>query len=94
MEYETSGLTRKFHTGSSRGAANPYADTTGSRETAVVSALALTRIFHTDCDEETAKADGVRQTSILMPGCMCTYCPNQNVSLTQYPSGFPASAGD
>jgi hypothetical protein len=31
---------------------------------------------------------------IGMPGCMCTYCPNQNVSLTQHPSGFPASAGD
>ena len=30
----------------------------------------LTRIFHTDRDEEAAKADGVRQTSILMPGCM------------------------
>jgi hypothetical protein len=60
----------------------------------VETALALTRIFHTDRDEETAKADGARQTSILMPGCMCPYCPNQNVSLTQHPSGFPASAGD
>jgi hypothetical protein len=54
----------------------------------------LTRIFHTDRDEKAAKADGVRQTSILMPGCMCTYCPNKNVSLTKYPSGFPASVGD
>ncbi len=42
----------------------------------------LTRIFHTDRNEEAAKADGVGQTSILMPGCMCPYCPNQNVSLT------------
>ncbi|MDH4469825.1 MAG: hypothetical protein QE493_02490 [Verrucomicrobiae bacterium] len=25
---------------------------------------------------------------------MCTYCPNQNVSLTQHPSGFPAYAVD
>ena len=73
---------------------NPDAETTGGRETAVENALALTRIFHTDRDEETAKADGVRQTSILMPGCMCPYCPNQNVSLTQHPSDFPASAGD
>ena len=83
-----------FHTGLSRGAANPDADTTSGRETAVETDLALTRIFHTDRDEETAKADGVRQTSILMPGCMCTYCPNQNVSLTQHPSGFPASVVD
>jgi hypothetical protein len=56
--------------------------------------LALARIFHTDRDEETAKADGVRQTSILTPGCMCTYRPSHNVSLTQDPSVFPASAVD
>ena len=54
----------------------------------------LARIFHTDRDEETEKADGVRQTSILTPGCMCTYRPSHNVSLTQDPSGFPASAVD
>ncbi|MCF7730025.1 MAG: hypothetical protein K9M81_06630 [Chthoniobacterales bacterium] len=41
----------------------------------------LARIFHTDRDEEAAKADGVRQTSILMPGCMFTCCPNQNGSI-------------
>ncbi len=46
---------------------------------------ALARIFHTDRDEEAAKPDGVRQTNILMPGCMCTYCPSHNVSLTQHP---------
>ncbi len=40
-------LAHIFHTGSSRGAANPDAETTGSRETAVETALALTRIFHT-----------------------------------------------
>jgi len=51
-------------------------------------------MFHTDRDEEAAKADGVRQASILMQGCMCTYCPNQNVSLTQHPSDFPASVVD
>jgi hypothetical protein len=56
--------------------------------------LPLTRIFHTDRDEEAAKADGVRQASILMQGCMCTYCSNQNVSLTQHPSDFPASVVD
>jgi hypothetical protein len=54
----------------------------------------LARIFHTDRNEEAAKADGVRQMSILMPGCMRTYCPNQNVSLTQHPSGFPDSVVD
>ena len=56
--------------------------------------MELTRIFHTDRDEETAKADGVRQTSILTPGCMCPYRPSHNVSLTQDPSDFPVSAGD
>ena len=54
----------------------------------------LAPIFHTDRDEEAAKPDGVRQTNILTPGCMCTYCPSHNVSLTQHPSGFPVSAGD
>jgi|GEM_PF-1555716 len=54
----------------------------------------LTRMFHTDRDEEAAKVDWVRQASILMQGCMCTYCPNQNVSLTQHPSDFPASVVD
>ena len=54
----------------------------------------LTQIFHTDRDEEAAKADGATQASILMPGHMCTYYPNQNGSLTQHPSGFPASVDD
>ena len=57
-------------------------------------AAALARIFHTDRDEETVKADGIRQTSILTPGCMGTYRPSHNVSLTQDPSAFPASAVD
>ncbi len=35
------GLARIFHTDSSRGAANPDADTTGGWETAVETALAL-----------------------------------------------------
>ena len=58
------------------------------------STSSLERIFYTDRDEEAAKADGARQTSILMPGCMCTYCPNQNGSLTQHPSDFPVSVID
>ena len=71
----------------------------------------LTRIFHTDRDEEAAKADGAppavgrprgrragasesTQASILTQGCMSTYCPSQNRSLTQHPSDLPASAVD
>jgi hypothetical protein len=71
-----------------------FATTCESQMHSVSCSDRLARIFHTDRNEEIAKADGVRQTSILMPGCMCTYCPNQNVSLTQHPSGFPASAVD
>ena len=52
----------------------------------------LARIFHHSRDEEVAKVDGTRQTSILTQGCMGTYCPSQNTSLTQDPSAFPASA--
>ena len=54
----------------------------------------LTRIFHTDHDEEDAKADVARQASILTQGCMSRYCPSQNRSLTQHPSDLPASAVD
>jgi type II secretory ATPase GspE/PulE/Tfp pilus assembly ATPase PilB-like protein len=35
----------------------------------------LARIFHTDRDEETAKAHEVRQTNIVTPGYMCTALP-------------------
>ncbi|MCF7729279.1 MAG: hypothetical protein K9M81_02810 [Chthoniobacterales bacterium] len=38
-QYEISGLTRIFHTGSSRGTANPDADSTGGWETAVETAF-------------------------------------------------------
>ena len=38
-----------------------------------LSAGKLTRIFHTNRDEEAAKPGGVRQTNILTQGCMCTY---------------------
>ena len=54
--------------------------------------ILLARIFHHSRDEEVAKVDGTRQTSILTQGCMGTYCPSQNTSLTQDPSAFPASA--
>lgn len=54
----------------------------------------LARIFHTDRDEEAAKAYGIRQASILMPFCMFTYFPSQNMSLTQHPSVLPVSAVD
>jgi len=56
--------------------------------------LLLARIFHTDRDEGAAKAYGIRQTSILMPGCMCPYRPSHNVSLAQDPSDFPVSTVD
>ncbi len=52
----------------------------------------LTRIFHHFRDEKVAKADGVRQTKDFDQGCMSTYCPDQNSSLTQHPSDFPAFA--
>ena len=55
---------------------------------------ALTRIFHTDCNEETAKADGVRRVMKSDDGCMSTYCQRKTSSLTQHPSGSPVSAVD
>ncbi len=41
-----------------------------------------------------AGASESTQTSILTPGCMGTYRPSHNVSLTQDPSAFPVSAVD
>jgi len=32
--------------------------------------MLLARIFHTDCDEESAKADGVRRVMKSNDGCM------------------------
>jgi len=55
---------------------------------------ALTRIFHTDRNEETAKTDGVRRVMKSDDGCMSTYCPRKTTSLTQYPSGSPISTVD
>ena len=54
----------------------------------------LARIFHTDRDEEVAKADGARQNRILTQSCMSTYCSSHNSILTQHLSAFPASAVD
>ena len=52
----------------------------------------LTRTFHTNRDEEAAKPDEARQAKILSQGCMSTYRPSQNSSLTQHSSDFSASA--
>ena len=52
----------------------------------------LARIFHDSRDEKAAKADGARQTQDFYQGCMSPYCPDQNSSLTQQPSAFPAFA--
>ena len=54
----------------------------------------LTRIFHTDRNEETAKADGARRVMKSDDGCMSTYCPRKTSRSTQHPSGFPVSAVD
>ena len=56
--------------------------------------FALARIFHTDRDEETAKADGVRRVMKSDDGCMSPYCPRKTSSSTQHPSGFSVSAVD
>jgi hypothetical protein len=72
------------------------------KQTHFPSRFRLTQIFHTDRDEEAAKADRARragasestQRSILTQGCMSTYCPSQNKSQTQHPFDFPASAVD
>ena len=54
----------------------------------------LIRIFHTQSITACGKLIITALVSNCDLGCMCTYCPNQNVSLTQHPSGFPASAVD
>ncbi|MBX9576887.1 MAG: hypothetical protein K2W97_00235 [Chthoniobacterales bacterium] len=52
----------------------------------------LAPIFHHSRDEEVAKADGARQKQDFDQGYMSTYCPDQNSSLTQHSSDFPAFA--
>ena len=54
----------------------------------------LARIFHTDCNEEDAKADGVRRVMKSDDGCVSTYCPRKTSISTQHPSAFPVSAVD
>jgi mannose-1-phosphate guanylyltransferase len=54
----------------------------------------LTRIFHPDREEGAAKPDGARQDPILTQGCTLPYCSSPNLSLTQQPSGSPASPVD
>ncbi|KAB2643861.1 MAG: hypothetical protein DVB29_04375 [Verrucomicrobia bacterium] len=54
----------------------------------------LTRIFHTDRDEEAAKADGARRVMKSDDGCMSTYCPRKTSSSTQHLSDFPAFVVD
>ena len=66
----------------------------GDSSSRVMDSAALARIFHTNRDEETAKADGVRRVMKSDDGCMSTYCPRKTSSSTQYPSGFPVSAVD
>ncbi len=54
----------------------------------------LTRIFHTNRNEEAAKADGARRVMKSNDGCMSPYCPRKTSSSTQHPSDFPVCAGD
>ena len=54
----------------------------------------LTRIFHTDCDEETAKADGVRRVMKSDDGFMFRTARGRLRAWAQHPSGSPVSAVD
>ena len=51
-------------------------------------------MFHTDRDEEAAKADGVRQSMKSDDGCVCTHWLRKTLRSKQHPSGFPASVVD
>jgi hypothetical protein len=82
MNFSTE-LTRIFHTDWSRGAANPDADTTGSRETAVETALALRG---QPCKGETSGSERVNEGDGLQRRLYVSYCPRSNSRLTQYPS--------
>ena len=59
-----------------------------------ISKSGLARIFHTDRDEETVKADEVRRAMKSDDGCMSPYCLRKTSSSTQHPSGFSGSAVD
>jgi hypothetical protein len=54
----------------------------------------LPRIFHTDRDEEVAKADGARHAMKSDDICACTHCLRRTSSSTQHPAGFPAFGGN
>ena len=59
-----------------------------------IRSFALARIFHTDRDEEAAKAGGARRAMKSNDICACTHCPRKISRSTQHPSCFPAYAGD
>lgn len=52
----------------------------------------LTRMFHHFRDKKAVKADRAKQAQNDDKGCMSTYSPRSNSSLTQKPSAFPALA--
>ena len=66
----------------------------GDSSSRVMDSAALARIFHTDRDEEAAKADGVRRVVKSDNGCMSPYCLRKTSSSTQHLSGFPGSVVD
>jgi hypothetical protein len=87
-QYEIGGLTRIFQTDR---------DEEAAKADGVPPAVGRPRGRLPLGSPERARRTGASestQASILMQGCMCTYYPNQNVSLTQHPSGFPASVVD
>ena len=54
----------------------------------------LTQIIHTDRNEEDAKTDEARRAMKSDDGCVRTDYSRKTSNSTQYPSDFPASAGD
>ena len=65
-------LPRIFHTGSSRGAANPDLDTTGGRETAVETAQSLQALLGSPERARRAGASESRKVMDCDDGCMYT----------------------
>jgi|GEM_PF-168791 len=83
-----------FHTDRDEEAAKPDGVPPAVQETAGETAQSLQALLGSPERARRASPSESTQTNILMPGCMCTYCPRHNVSLTQHPSDFPVSAGD
>jgi Amt family ammonium transporter len=79
-----SALARLLHTCSSRGAANPDAETTGGQETMGETALALRG---QPGKGETSGSERVNEGDGLQRRLYVSYCPRSNSRLTQYPSG-------